>query len=125
MFKYLFYRYYHHFKKNEYKDTARLSASIALAMTQFLLILCILLILRMFIDMSGFFDKCSRLVTLVFLVMVFLFIFLNNKTFGNEIEKMEQTFKDYPANRWLKMWIIIVVNLLLLLLPFIIGAVIR
>ena len=80
MFKYLYYRYYQHYIKGKENDkTARFSASIALATTQFFMILCILLTIELFVNTSGFREKYSRLIAPLFLAIGCFLIIFNYK----------------------------------------------
>ena len=128
MFKYLYYRYYQHYIKGKESDkTARFSASIALAMTQFFLILCILLTIELFVNTSGFREKYSRLIAPLFLAIGCILIIFNYKWYGygDKTGSIEKRYKNSPINKWLKMLMIIVLNFILLLFPFILGALIR
>lgn len=126
MFKYLYYRYYQHYIKGKESDkTARFSASIALAMTQFFLILCILLTIELFVNTSGFREKYSRIIAPLFLAIGCILIIFNYKWYGNKTESLKERYKNSPINKWLKMWMIIVLNFMLLLFPFILGSLIR
>lgn len=125
MFKYLYFLFYRYYQKGRYGDTARLSASIALAMTQCFMLICTALTLRIFVDMTIFVGKFGWLIKLLCLFMAYFFVFYNNKKYGGEIKKLEEQFKDYSANKWMKIWMIMVLNLFLLLFPFVLSAIIR
>lgn len=126
MFKYLYYRYYKHYIKGKESDkTARFSASIALAMTQFFMILCILLTIELFVDTSGFRENYSWLIAPFFLAIGCILIIFNYKRYANKTESIEERYKNSPINKWLKMWMIIASNFILLLFPFILSSIIH
>ena len=126
MFKYLYYRYYQHYIKDKESDKiARFSAVIALSTTHLFLILCTILTIGLFIDTRGFREKYNWLIAPIFLAIAFLLVIVNYKRYANKTESIEERFKNSPINKWVKMWMIIVSNFILLLFPFILSKIIH
>lgn len=126
MFKYLYYRYYQHYIKGKESDKiARFSAVIALSTTHLFMVLCTILTIGLFIDTSGFRENYRWLIAPLFLATAFFLVIFNYKRYTTKTECIVERYKNSPINKWLKMWMIIVSNFVLLLFPFILGALFR
>ena len=104
MFEYIFYRAYFSYKKHEPNTNHGLSASMALSMLQFCMVLCVMLVLRGFFDLY-LLPKRNVLGKFIALGFMALLVFFNYKHYTPKIEEMKKKSANRPINKWLKDWL--------------------
>lgn len=104
MFEYIFYRANLAYKKHEPNTNHGLSASMAISVLQFCMVLCVMLVLRGFFDIY-LLPKNNVLAKIIALGFLALLVFYNYKLYTPKIKEMEKKFAKCPANKWLKDWL--------------------
>lgn len=117
MFDYFVYRVYHAYEKR-YKGKVNSLFLASLFIFQFLILLSIHNFILIFSDSSVLISNVSSIALKVgFVVIALLMAFFYYKHYQKEIHKIEEKYKHYPANRWVKIWMFMVLALLLVFSP--------
>lgn len=132
MIDYLYYWFYHYYKKkckigNDemklYHKSIHLSASIALSTLLFLLLFSFFLILGSLVPCV--FSLKKLLVVYFFLGFCILIVLLVMSHYKNKIEILNAKFKSNPLNNKIKGWMVFLFMYSLFLLPVLFSLVLR
>jgi len=119
MFDYFVYRVYRAYeKKHKGVVNSIFLASLFLFIFQFLILLSIYNFILIFTDgYVSIKNISSKALKIGFVIVAILFAFFYYRHYQKKIHKIEEKYKHHPANRWVKIWMFVVLALFLVFSP--------
>ena len=119
MFDYFVYRVYHAYENwNKGKVNSLFLASLFLFVFQFLILLSIYNFILIFTDGYVSIGNISgKALKIGYVIVAVLISFLYYRHYQKKIHKIEEKYKNHPANRWVKIWMFVVLALFLVFSP--------
>lgn len=119
MFDYFVYRVYHAYeKRHKGKVNSLFLASLFLFVFQFLILLSIYNFILIHTDGNVSIGNISgKAIKIGFVIVAVLIAFLYYRHYQKKIHKIEEKYKNHPANQWVKIWMFVVLALFLTFSP--------
>lgn len=120
---YLFYRFHEQYGKRGEGSNPCFSASLFLSAFYCLVLYNVLMFFRILFP-----NKIISNTTIgkfIVLMVLFLLQFLISRHYKPKIEELKSKYKDHPANKWFKPWMMVLLYVLLFFFPVLVSIIIK